>query len=151
MTFQKSDFERISNINKSTCFSFYMPTHIKGKEVREGQDRILFKNQIQKIKSHLEDEDKKPGEINKYLAPLNELLEDHNFWEHQSNSLAVFVTEDFVKHFRVPMEIDETFVVDDQFYLKPLAPLVSGESHSIWVFAVSLEKARFLPSLPGAH
>ena len=46
----REDFEKLANFQGENCVSIYIPTHPFGKEVHNGKDALLYKNQLQKVK-----------------------------------------------------------------------------------------------------
>ncbi len=51
---------------------------------------------------------------------LDDLLADDAFWAYLANSLAVFVTPDSLRTFRLPNHLTSMVEVSDRFHLKPL-------------------------------
>lgn len=51
---------------------------------------------------------------------LDDLQSDSAFWQHLSHSLAVFVTPDSIRTFRLPNQLGALVEVADRFYVKPL-------------------------------
>ena len=121
----KQDIEKLLNVQNGLCISIYIPTHRAGHETLSGQDHILFKNKIREAKDLLSRHDVPESEIEEYLKPAEALLNDNNFWRHQSEGLAVFITKGFSAHYTLPVALPEKVYVLDQFYFTPVLPLLS--------------------------
>lgn len=117
------------------CISIYMPTHRTGQEVR--QDPIRFKNLLKEAEHQLKHNNFKDREIERLLGPAKELLDDPFFWNHQSDGLAVFLSENNFIHFRLPYLFDESVVVSNSFHLKQLIPIVSNNGQ-FYLLALNL-------------
>ena len=58
-------------------------------------------------------------------AALAEIEGDDEFWAHQANSLAIFVTPDSLRTFRLPSQLESSVHVSDRFHIKPLLRAVT--------------------------
>ncbi len=124
------------------CVSIYMPTIRKGTEIQQNQ--IRYKNMLRSAEdSLLSSGDLRPSEIKDMLAPAQELHGNVSFWQGQSYGLALFISSDFFKCYRLPERFEELVVVTDRFHVKPLIPvLVSDAEFSI--LAISQKDVRLL-------
>lgn len=122
-------FERLVNAKGSPCMSIYLPTHRTAPDNQK--DRIHFKNLLEAAKLKLpefsDNEDGTTSESN-LLAPAEALLKDRDFWQHQSDGLAVFLTPDGAEVYRLPHRFQNEVRVDDHLYINPLIPLVQSMS-----------------------
>lgn len=137
----RKEFEKLANFRGENCVSIYIPTHRAGKEVNNGKDAILFKNQLQKVKNTLIDRGMQEKKVREFLSPAYKLHEDTNFWHKQLEGLAVFIGEDHFSYYRVPLSFDEFCSVTTTFNLLPLVPLFSDDG-LYYVLAVSQDKVR---------
>lgn len=141
MMLTKDTLHELMQIEAEFCVSIFMHTHRAGKEIE--QNYIRFKNLIQKTESDLLNRGLRSREVSSLLEPARKLLADGHFWRHQSDGLAVFVAPDFFKYFRVPHGFEESLVVSDRFYIKPLMPLLTGDG-IFYILAVSQNRVRLL-------
>ncbi len=125
----------------SQCVSLYLPTHRAGAEVQ--QDPIRFKNLLKQAEERLVKNGMRRAEAQQRLAPAQRLLVDKNFWQHQSDGLALFASPKGTRHFRLPFEFSELVVVTDRFHIKPLLPLLSGDGR-FYILALSQNQVRLL-------
>ncbi|MFP4090351.1 MAG: hypothetical protein ACLFT3_08590, partial [Cyclobacteriaceae bacterium] len=140
----KDKLEQLAAFQGTNAVSIYIPTHVKGKEVNEGHDSILLKNHYQKVKNHIKDVKNIPeNEVITYLAPIKKLIEDGQFWRHQSSGLAVFLGEDHFEYFKLPYKVDEYSLVSNSFHLLPLMPHFSDDD-LYYILNISLNKVRLL-------
>jgi len=142
-TMTKQDLLVLADFSGINCVSIYIPTHKKGHEVNEGQDAILLKNHYQQIRQQLKDKDIPENEANQYLAPIQQLIEDSDFWRHQEHGLAVFLGPDYFKYLKLPYSAREFSMLSTSFHLDQIVPLLHKE-HPFYVLAVSLNKIRLL-------
>jgi hypothetical protein len=103
--------------NQAPCLSLYMPTHQEHPE--NLQDNILFKNLIQQMEESLMQK-YSDVEVQKYLEPLNALVDDNNIWDHTLDGLAVFSAKGILKVVGLHKSIEELTIVADSFHTKPL-------------------------------
>lgn len=122
----KKEVLNLADEHSSKCISIYIPTHRGGEATLEGQDRIQLKTQLKHVKSKLEEKGLDDKEIDNFVSPVQELVDDNEFWRHQSDGLVVFLSDNTFKKYTVPVRFEEFNYVSDQFYLKPLMPLFNG-------------------------
>ncbi|WP_114777698.1 baeRF7 domain-containing protein [Botryobacter ruber] len=136
---KQKDIEKLINVQSNTntlCISIYLPTHRAGKETLNGMDSIAFKNQIRETRELLEKHDLSEAEIAAYLKPAEDLLNDNNFWRHQGEGLAVFITKGFSTYYTLPITMPTMVYVLDHFYFTPILPLLSqnGRYFILWLY-----------------
>lgn len=125
---------------EGSCVSIYMPTHRMGTETQ--QDPIRFKNLIQQAEEHLIASGLRGRDARDLLERAKE-LDDYQFWQHQSDGLAIFVSNNVFSYYSVPLDFAELVVVSDRFHLKPLLPMVTGDGQ-FYVLALSQNQVRLL-------
>ena len=121
------------------CVSVYMPTHRVGRE--QQQDPIRLKNLLAEAETKLLANGLRRPEVQKLMRPAEELLWNHDFWRHQSNGLAIFLSNNFSVNYRLPAEFEELLIITNNFHIKPLLPLL-GRVGKFYVLAVSLNNVR---------
>jgi len=131
--FSKEELKKLISHHNEVCISIYMPTHRKGKETQ--QNPIRYKNllsQAEKLLSELGVNE----DIEKMMRFANHIQSDFDFWQHQSDGLAVFITKDVYYYYRLPISFNELVVVSDRFHLKPLIP-ISNNQNKFYILALS--------------
>lgn len=137
----KEDIERLDSIHSETCISIFIPTHRVGEEVLQGKDTLKLKNQLKAVKEKLALEELGPRKIDALMAPLHDLLENKEFWRHQSDGLAIFRSNDFFETHTLPINFQEFNYVANGFYLKPMLPMFAGDG-TFYVMALELENIK---------
>jgi hypothetical protein len=123
------------------CVSVFMPTHRVGTETQ--QDPIRLNNLLGEVEERLVAGGLRAPEARKLLEPARQLLEDNLFWQHQSDGLAIFLSSDMFRYYRLPFDFEELVVVAARFHIKPLLPLLSDDGR-FYVLALSQNEVRLL-------
>src|SRR5687768_3300129 len=121
------------------CVSLYMPTHRVGRE--QQQDPIRLKNLLAQAEAKLLANGLRRPEVQKLMRPAEELLWNKDFWQHQAAGLAIFLTNDFHKIYRLPVVFEELLSTGTSFHFKPLLPSL-GRGIKFYVLALSLNDIR---------
>lgn len=121
--FNKEQLQELAATETEPCVSIYMPAFRFESDV--SQNKIRFKNLIHEAEKQLKDAGHREPDAAELLAPAAELLDDENYWRHQSDGLAVFVSSDTVRAFRLPLHFDELVTVASRFHVKPLFPILA--------------------------
>jgi hypothetical protein len=139
-----ADLKQLIGMRGQWCVSIYMPTHQVGRE--QQQDPIRFKNLTASVQERLIEYGLRRPDVEQLMRPADSLIEDGDFWQHQSDGLAVFLSSDFFVSYRLPGKFEELDVVAKKFHIKPLLPFLSEDRH-FYILTVSLNKLRlFLAS-----
>jgi len=125
----KEDITKLTNFEAEVCVSIYIPAHSSGVAVNEMHDAILLKNNLQQAKRSLAEKGKSQGTIEKILKAGYKLVDDREFWNSQSQGLALFLAEDFSQVIKTPMTLKEKLIINSSFYLLPLLPLITDDAH----------------------
>lgn len=113
--------------------SLFLPTHRAGPQVR--QDPIRLKNLLTKAQRELE-----PAHP-QLLERAWSLVDDREFWQHQSDGLAVLASPSGSRVLRMPSRFPERVEVGDRFRLGPLIPLL-GRDARFHILALSRGRVR---------
>lgn len=136
------EFKALAEHQDSIYISIFVPTNRAGKEAIEQQGSIRLKNELKAVKSKLEAMDWGAAKINKVLEPAENLINDHEFWQHQSDGLAIFIGENFFRNYTLPIWFQEFNYISDKFYLKPLIPMFNGDGR-FFILSLSLGDIHF--------
>ncbi len=136
----RDDLREMARVENGPCVSIYMPTHRAGTDTQ--QDPIRLKNLMRQAEKQLPDFGIRPGDTARWLKPIQSLVDDETFWQHQSDGLAVFLAEGFFRYYRVPISFEEMAHVGSSFYLKPLMPLLVGDE-PFFLLVLSQKEVRF--------
>ncbi|SDI25022.1 hypothetical protein SAMN04515654_103162 [Halanaerobium congolense] len=121
---------------ESPCISIYMST----KAVHKGEFKKLeieFKNLLQKVEEKLKANwGFKEREINKLLEPAFKLASDSNFWQQQKEGLAVFISSENFRTFKLSVDTYDSAHVSYNFNLKQLISEIH-DSQEYYLLALS--------------
>ena len=120
----KDELKKLIEKNNGSFVSIFLPTETAGKEVDQG--RIRLKNLIKESEDGLKKTGMLDKAIRKLLSPLEKLTNDSMFWSHQSEGLAIFISNDDFFYYQLPLKFDELVMVSNRFYIKPLLPLFNN-------------------------
>jgi hypothetical protein len=126
----------LTSVHQPPCLSLYQPTHRRHPENQ--QDPIRFRNLMKDLDVSLRQ--KYPAvETRLLLEPFEALADDHDFWNHTLDGLAVLGGPDLFQVFRLQRPVAELTVVADSFHTKPLRLFLQsvGRYH---VLGLSLRK-----------
>lgn len=137
----KQEIEQLVSDHQGPCISIYMPTVRAGAETQ--QNPIRFKNLLRKAKTDLEIQGYRTNQIEKWLAPAWDLLNNEVFWQNQSDGLAAFISQDLFQNYRLPLDFREQALVAGHFIVKPLLELFSNNGH-FYILALSQDNVRLL-------
>lgn len=139
--FKQDDLRRLMQKNTEHSVSLYMPANRISTEMQK--DMIRLKNLISQAQDELQARGMRRPDAAALLKPASDLLEDTDFWQHQSAGLAIFVAQGMeAEIYRLPIRFNVHYQVADRFYLKPLIRLFSLDDH-YFVLALSQQDVRF--------
>lgn len=122
----KEEILELSQKQSANCVSIFIPTHRAGEEVLSGKDVLKLKNQLKKADTLLETAGVPVREREKLLEQATRLIGNDDFWKDQSDGLAIFISDNHFSYYTVPVYFEEYTYVGNEFYLKPLMPLTTG-------------------------
>lgn len=139
--FRNDELKDLAAITGDVCISIYMPTHRVGYE--QQQDPLRLKNLLDETEKRLIEDGMRSPDARDLLEAARELLQDHDFWQHQSNGLAIFIDSDETRTYRLPINFNELVYTGRQFHIKPLLPMLSGDGQ-FFLLAISQNSVRLL-------
>ncbi|HEV7350722.1 hypothetical protein [Telluribacter sp.] len=128
--------------------TIYSPTRRQSTDNFQ-QDKIHFKNQLQDARQQLGqlygmDE----SEVNEYLKPGFDLLDNNNFWQYASDMLAFFLTPKGSTIFQFPLEVEQPMLhVGKGLNLRPLLPLFNSNGR-FYILNINMENVRLFEATP---
>ncbi|HET8729357.1 MAG TPA: hypothetical protein VFO41_17790 [Alphaproteobacteria bacterium] len=138
--FTKEDLKVLMTADAAPAISIFLPTHVAGPDIM--QDPIRLKNLLADAEARLVEKKgmRRPDAV-EILKAGHLLVDDPDFWRHQSTGLAVFLAPGISRVHRVPLEFDEALFVGDRFQVKPLLPLLADDGR-FFVLTISLSQVR---------
>ncbi len=126
------------SVHQPPCLSLYQPTHRRHPENQ--QDPIRFRNLVKELEASLRQ--KYPAvEARSVLEPFEALAQDHDFWNHTLDGLAVLGGPTLFRVFRLQRAVGEFAVVADSFHTTPLRRLLQTVDR-YQILGISLQKIR---------
>jgi hypothetical protein len=125
MMFTKGDLDALMADDSPIGVSIYLPTEVRGSEIRQGPIRL--KNLIARAKQELVGTGLDDAEADHLLAPGSALIADYGFWQHQDQGLALFLGNADARWYSVPQAFSEHVVVGPGFFVSPLLPLLAAD------------------------
>lgn len=135
----KDELETLMQKHEGPCISIFMPAY----RTEIQQNIIRFKNMLRKAEELLQGRGWRESEAKELLDPVQRLLRDSYFWQHQRDGLAVFCSSELFRYYPLPTRLEELVVVADRFHVKPLLALFSGDGQ-FYVLALSQKDVRLL-------
>lgn len=137
----RAEILKLSETRASPCVTIYLATTPLTEAAQA--DRIALKNLGKEAVAQLE----AAGTAKRSIWPIEQALaeigEDDEFWAHQANSLAVLVTPDSVRTFRLPSKLESQVHVSDRFHLKPILRAITFP-HDAYVLAIGMGAVRLI-------
>ncbi len=139
--------------------SIYLPTARAGRERQ--QNPVRLKNLLYQAGQYLEESGMKAEEAENFLRPIRELPDREALWDHPADGLAVFLSKNTFRYYRLPVELPELVTVSPRFHVTPLLGILSGNGR-FFLLAFSKHRVRLLegthysvreielPDLPGS-
>jgi len=136
--FTIDELTTLTTASNSTCISIYAPMERLGIETQ--QNPIRLKNLVRQAEEKLLAMGLSGQDAKELMQPIHE-LDTYDFWQHQSDGLAIFLSPNQLRYYCLPIAFPELTVVSDRFHLKPLLQLMSGDG-MFSVLALSQNQVR---------
>lgn len=137
-------FHNLNELLQPDCagpyVSIYQPTHRQHPDNK--QDPILFRNLLKQVEESL-NASASSAVAAKVMAPLQELADDENFWNHTPDGIAVFSADGFFRVVPLQRPTASLAVVADSFHVKPLLRVVQSADR-FQVLCISRQSIRLL-------
>lgn len=133
------DLRDLVNIEQDLFITIYMPTFRKGVDTK--QNPIRLKQLLREAEEKLYSMDMRKAEVEKFLAPASDLIDQTMFWQQQSDGLVIFLYPGDARYYRLPIKFKESLTVSNKLYIKPLLPLFSGNGQ-FHILALSKNQVR---------
>jgi hypothetical protein len=114
----RREIEALSAERGDPCVSIYVSTTPVTQQAQV--DRIELKNLAREAVAQLEAAGTDKRRVAPIAEALAEVVADEAFWAYQAHSLAIFVTPERLRSFRLPNRLQRRVEVSDRFHVKPL-------------------------------
>ncbi|GAA5505851.1 hypothetical protein [Novipirellula caenicola] len=134
-TLKSGDLEELASVSAKPCVSILMRTHRSGPDTQQGPIRLknLLGEASRKLKSADFDD--------AILDQVKQGVRESNFWQHQGEGLAIFLTPDKCQMFRLNREVDDIVHVGETFLLLPLIR-EQGKRDRYFVLSLTWDEAK---------
>lgn len=119
--------------------SIFLPTYRTGRETLMARDQ--FSNLLGLAEKQLDEAGHE--DIDGLLGQARELTENWNFWQNQSDGLAVYAAPGVFRTFRLPTALPDEAHVGDEPRFHPIAQLLSDRG-TFYVLALASNSVRLL-------
>jgi hypothetical protein len=143
-----SDIAALATFRGEGCVSIYLRTTPVTPQAQG--DPIELKNLARRAAEQLQAAGTDRWSCAAIAEELDDLVDDDEFWRFQAHSLAIFVTPQNLRTFRLPNALQPLVIVSDRFHVKPLLRSVSFPQ-SCYVLALAQKSVRVVevsPDLP---
>jgi len=135
----KAIFDDLIESTGDNLVSLYMPTHRYGRE--QQQDPIRFGNLYAEMNEQLKARGMRKPDRDVFLEEIEALQSSKEFWQNQSDGLAIFISSDDLHVLRVPIPFEEFLFIGNQFQLNTLLPALVEGQH-FYILALSQAEIR---------
>jgi hypothetical protein len=124
--FNREDLSNLASTTGELCVSLYLPT--ERVEAEQAQNPIRLKNLLKQVRTMLRDRGMREREIDAFLKPAADRVEDAPYWVTQSDGLAMFISKEEFRFWRLPLRFETICYVGTRFHLKPLFPMIAANN-----------------------
>lgn len=135
------DIARLNELRAPVVVSIYVPTTPITQDIQAS--RIDLKNRSRAAIEQIEQAGGDKRMVAAIRDHLEDLVEDDEFWRLQAHSLAVFVTPDRLRTYRLANRLEAMVEVSDRAHLKPLLRSVTFPQ-AAYVLAISENAVRLV-------
>lgn len=137
----RAEILKLAETRSTPCVTIYVATTPVTEAAQA--DRTALKNLAREAMQQLEAVDTPKRSVWPIEAAIAEIEDDDVFWAHQANSLAIFLTPDSVRTYRLPSKLESQVHVSDRFQLKPILRAVTF-GHDAYVLAIGMGAVRLI-------
>ncbi len=134
----QASLAEIASFQGRPCLSLYQPTHRRHPENQ--QDPIRFRHLVEALETSLRQQHAADA-VKSLVEPFEALAQDHDFWNHTLDGLAVLGAPGLFRVFLLQRPVAELAVVADTFHTKPLRHFLQSTGR-YQVLALSLHKVQ---------
>lgn len=140
--FTRVELNELLAVSAEPVLSIYVPT-TEDQPQHYDRGRIRLKNLLGQARARLQESQWHDTDRDALLAEAETLLRDSQFWAQQSGTLALFITPESTRHWRLPLEIAPAVYLGDTFYIRPLLPSLLDDE-PFFILALSRNHVRLL-------
>ncbi|MDD2441693.1 MAG: hypothetical protein PHG76_06240 [Eubacteriales bacterium] len=134
-----AELNEMLHIRREPCVSIYLPVEKVGQDTRQGAIRL--RKLIKASHEALRERGLRTPQAEQLLSPVQALVEDALFWEHQEQGLALFASQDSLKIHQLIEKCAESVTISDRFMVLPLLA-ESERDQAYYLLSLSLDGTR---------
>ena len=134
-TLEELQSQQDSRQNELRC-SIYIPTHPRSNDQAIMEDTTRLKNALQNIKNNPKFEE---ADLTETIEKLYDILNDTEFWKHQSVGLGIFADHEGFRYVHLPYEPTEATYLETAFVLSPLY-ITESLTKQFFVLDINLDR-----------
>lgn len=134
----RKELMKLASVHDIDCISIYLPTSRGGEEVDQKHAQLRLKNVLKEVDNTIDLRLASEG-LKHALTELHQMKEDHLFFRHQSDGLAIFIRGAELKTYTLPVSFKQQVYISDHFYLIPLLPFFN-DNGLFYLLALSLQQ-----------
>ncbi|WP_235442254.1 baeRF3 domain-containing protein [Rhabdonatronobacter sediminivivens] len=101
----------------------------------------MLKNLLRQAADALAERNMGEREVETFLAPAAQLVEDYDFWQYQDLGLAIFLSDAGIEMHKLPIPVPELAIIGPGFHIAPLLPLQEQDAVFV-ILTMTAEAAR---------
>ena len=137
-TLTQASLAEMASFKGRPCLSLYQPTHRRHPDNQ--QDPIRFRYLVKALATSLRQQHATAA-VKALVEPFEALAQDHDFWNHTLDGLAVLGGPGLFRVFLLQRPVAELAVAADSFHTKPLRQWLQSTGR-YQVLALSLDKVQ---------
>jgi hypothetical protein len=141
----RDDLKSLLQERHAHCVSLYLRLAQIGQETPA--DDIRLKNLVREAEEGLVARGLRRPEAQRILEPASQLIGDSLSWQTDGAGLAIFLSEDGARRFRLPHAFEDLVIVNDRYHIEQLLPLLHGDSR-FYVLALQRHEVRLYEATP---
>lgn len=139
MNLTKETLNPLVEYNAPLCISIYIPMARSGKETQKNP--IRFKNACKEVEELLNNAGYEDTDTNIILEKLSAFKMDNEFFQNQLDGLAVFLSDNFERIYKLPVRFEHKVEIGNTFNLRPLLQTLQNDQ-SFYILTISKELSR---------
>ena len=136
---RRQDLEALLDHHAGPCVSIYLPLQPGGRDGQE--DDTKLRKQADRAEELLVERGMRRPDARALLEPVRALPDDAAAWQKRGKALAIFAAPDMQRVFHTGGQYETALFVDDEFHLRQLLPMVTGND-AFFLLALSKNSAR---------
>lgn len=136
----RSSIEALSRPQSGNVISIYLPTHRHSTPPHMQEDQTRYKNLIRTAKEKWS-ADPDNTDMSSVFERMEAKLDDMSFWQHTTESMAIFASPDALEVYNLPVECEERVCVADSYDITPLL-IVMAYDQPYYLLALAMHNTK---------